>query len=144
MLTSTLGSASGQPPQPVRPGAPQTTGMRRMQFLFRAAALLLALAIALVDTFTDFDGAVAVLYVVVVLLAARTSRRLDIIVAGMGGILVTIAAYLNSHGLNHVGSPTARALVSLAAIGITALLALQNQSATRRLRRRGCSTCRTT
>lgn len=104
-----------------------------MQFLFRAAALVLALVIALVDTFTDFDGAVAVLYVVVVLLAARTSRRLDIIVAGAAGIVLTIAAYLNSHGLNHVGSPTARALVSLAAIGITALLALQNQHATRRL-----------
>ncbi|MGN6658280.1 MAG: PAS domain-containing protein, partial [Achromobacter mucicolens] len=104
-----------------------------MQVLFRAAALVLALVIALVDTFTDFDGAVAVLYVVVVLLAARTSRRLDIVMAGTGGIVLTIAAYLNSHGLNHVGSPTARALVSLAAIGITALLALQNQSATRRL-----------
>jgi len=133
LLTSTLGRAPGQPPQQSRPGAPETAGPHRMQFLFRAAALLLALIIAVVDTFTDFDGAVAVLYVVVVLLAARTFRRLDIIVAGTGGIVLTIAAYLNSHGLNHVGSPTVRALVSLAAIGITALLALQNQSATRRL-----------
>lgn len=133
MHTSTLGRATGQPPPQTRPGDSQNAGPRRMQFLFRAAALLLALGIALVDTFTDFDGAVAVLYVVVVLLAARTSRRLDIIVAGTGSIVLTITAYLNSHGLNHVGSPTARALVSLAAIGITALLALQNQSATRRL-----------
>ncbi|MEN4918396.1 ATP-binding protein [Achromobacter spanius] len=133
MLTSTLGRAPGQPPRQARPEALETSGPRRMQLVFRLAALLLALAIALVDTFTAFDGAVAVLYVVVVLLAARTSRRADIIVAGAGGLVLTIAAYLNSHGLNHVGSPTARALVSLAAIGITALLALQNQSATRRL-----------
>jgi len=104
-----------------------------MQLVFRLAALLLALAIFMVDTFTSFDGAVAVLYVVVVLLAARTSRRADIIVAATAGIVLTIAAYLDSHGLNHVGSPTARALVSLAAIGIAALLALQNQSATRKL-----------
>ncbi|MEZ2410628.1 ATP-binding protein [Bosea sp. RCC_152_1] len=97
---------------------------------FRVAAALLALGIFLIDTLTPLEGAVAVLYVVVVLLAARTSRRGDIFVAAVGSLVLTVAAYIDSHGLTHAGSPTLRALVSLSAIGITAALALQNQRAT--------------
>jgi PAS domain S-box-containing protein len=47
--------------------------------------------------------------------------------------VLTLAAYVDSHGLEHVGSQTVRAFVSLAAIGIAALLALRNQSAVRTL-----------
>ncbi|HEV7257936.1 MAG TPA: ATP-binding protein [Bosea sp. (in: a-proteobacteria)] len=100
---------------------------------FRAAAILLALGIFLIDTLTPLEGAVAVLYVVVVLLAARTARRTDIIVAAAASIALTVIAYVDSHGLRHVGSPTLRALVSLAAIGIVALLALHGQKATETL-----------
>ncbi|QEL26927.1 PAS domain S-box protein (plasmid) [Bosea sp. F3-2] len=101
-----------------------------MRSAFRAAAALLALGIFLIDTLTPLEGAVAVLYVVVVLLAARTSRRGDILAAAAASIALTVAAYVDSHGLAHAGSPTLRALVSLSAIGITAALALQNQRAT--------------
>lgn len=99
----------------------------------RLAAATLAVAIFLFDSLSTFEGAVAVLYVVVVLLAARSSRRRDIGIAAVAGITLTLAAYIDSHGFNHVGSQTVRAFVSLAAIGITALLALQNQTATKRL-----------
>lgn len=118
------------PPGPERTGA-STLGKRRAAF--RLAAALLTLCIFLVDTLTTLEGAVAVLYVVAVLLAARTSRRGDIIVTAAGCIVLTVVAYVETHGLNHVGSQTLRALVSLAAIGITALLALQNQGAMRKL-----------
>jgi signal transduction histidine kinase len=100
---------------------------------YRVAAILLASGIFLVDTLTPLEGAVAVLYVVVVLLAAQTGRRTDIIVAGAGSVLLTLAAYVLSHGLTHVGAPTMRLFVSLAAVGITTLLALQNQRATKTL-----------
>ncbi|WP_245502460.1 PAS domain-containing sensor histidine kinase [Bradyrhizobium betae] len=94
---------------------------------------VLAVAVFLIDVLTPLEGAVAVLYVVAILLAARTNRRDDTIVAAAGCVILTISAYLLSHGLETIASPALRALVSLAAIGITTLLALQNHAATKRL-----------
>lgn len=99
----------------------------------RIVAVLLAAAILLVDVLTPFEGAVAVLYVVVVLIAARTGRRRDIIVAAGAGLGFTLAAYLATHGLEPVGSPSLRAAVSLAAIAIAAALSLENCAATEQL-----------
>ncbi len=100
---------------------------------WRFCSAVLAFAVFLVDVLTPLEGAVAVLYVVAVLLAANTTRRSDIIVAAAGCAVLTIAAYLLSHDLNSVASPALRATVSLAAIAITTLLALQNRAATGRL-----------
>jgi len=93
----------------------------------------LASAVFLVDLLTPLEGAVAVLYVVPVLLAGRTSRRSDIVAASVGCIALTIAAYLLSHDPTSIASPALRATVSLAAIAITGWLALQNQMATKLL-----------
>ncbi|HEY0333953.1 MAG TPA: ATP-binding protein [Stenotrophomonas sp.] len=111
------GASASRPP--ARTGAPWV----------RLAASLLTLAIFLVDTLSTLEGAVAVLYVVAVLLVARTGQRRDILIAALAGLVLTLAAYIDSHGLRHVGAQTVRAGVSLAAIGISALLALQNQRA---------------
>ena len=97
---------------------------------YRVAAALLALGIFLVDSLSPLEGAVAVLYVIVVLLAALSGRHHDILLAGAAGIVLTLAAYVATHGLSHVGAPTVRAIVSLAAISITTLLALRTQRAT--------------
>ncbi len=105
--------------------------MSRDGLRFLSAAL--ACAVFLVDVLTPLEGAVAVLYVVAILLAARTTRRNDIVAAAAGCIALTIAAYLLSHNLTSVSSPALRAVVSLAAIAITTGLALQNQAATKRL-----------
>ena len=94
---------------------------------------VLAVAVFLVDVLTPLEGAVAVLYVVAILLAAKTNRRDDTIVAAAGCVVLTIVAYLLSHDLESIASPAVRMLVSLAAIGITTLLALQNHAATKRL-----------
>ncbi|WP_445221357.1 ATP-binding protein [Bradyrhizobium sp. Pa8] len=94
---------------------------------------VLAFTVFLVDVLTPLEGAVAVLYVVAILLAARTHRRNDIIVAAVGCSVLTITAYLLSHDLEAIASPALRGLVSLSAIGITTLLALQNHAATKRL-----------
>lgn len=94
---------------------------------------VLAVAVFLVDVLTPLEGAVAVLYVVAILLAARTNRREDILVAAACCVVLTIIAYLLSHDLESIASPALRLLVSLAAIAITTLLALQNQATTERL-----------
>ena len=99
----------------------------------RFCSAILAFAVFLIDVLTPLEGAVAVLYVVAILLAAKTTRRDDIIVAAAACVVLTIAAYLLSHDLNSIASPALRALVSLSAIAITTLLALQNQAATKRL-----------
>jgi len=110
---------------------PTGSSMSRAGLRFWSAAL--AFAVFMVDVLTPLEGAVAVLYVVAILLAARTNRRNDIIVAAAGCIVLTVSAFLVSHGLPTIASPTLRALVSLAAIGITTLLVLQNHAATTRL-----------
>jgi PAS domain S-box-containing protein len=105
--------------------------MRRTGYKFGSAVL--AFAVFLVDVLTPLEGAVAVLYVVAILLATQTGHRDDIILAAVGCAALTIAAYILSHDLTSLASPALRALVSLAAIAIATLLSLQNQTATKRL-----------
>src|SRR3954447_20554723 len=95
-----------------------TTGSPMSRTGLRSLSAILAIAVFLVDVLTPLEGAVAVLYVVAVLLAAKTNRRDDTIVAAAGCVVLTVIAYLLSHDLESIASPTVRALVSLAAIGI--------------------------
>jgi len=129
--TNHIPSASAPSP----PGGGRRNGPEVNRKSLLAIALLLALAIFLVDTTSPVEGAVAVLYVVVVVLAARTGRRRDILAAAGFTIVLTMAAYLDTHGLEHAGSFTLRAIVSLSAIAITAVLALQGCEATAALMR---------
>ena len=98
------------------------------------SATLLMIAIFLIDTLTTLEFAVAVLYVIVVLLAARTYRRRDIVVAMAFCIMLTIVSYAHVHGTSRVVLPTLRALVSIAAIIMASVLALQSQRAVHTLR----------
>src|SRR5690349_3926507 len=99
----------------------------------RLCSAALAFAVFLVDVLTPWEGAVAVSYVIAILLAAKTTRRDDIIIAAISCAVLTVAAYLLTHGFGPVDSAALRATVSIAAIAITTLLALQNQTATKRL-----------
>lgn len=99
----------------------------------RFSSAILAFVVFLVDVLTPLEGAVAVLYVIAILLAAKTTHRDDIVIAAISCAFLTVAAYFLSHDLSSIGSPALRALVSLSAIAITTLLALQNQAATKRL-----------
>ncbi|WP_296947785.1 sensor histidine kinase [uncultured Massilia sp.] len=101
-----------------------------------AALILLTVAIFAIDAFTRLDTAIAVMYIVVLMLASpiwsgRATRLL-----GAGCILLTLGAYLIAHGLHMVGSPAGRALVSIAAIAIATWLAVQRQEAMDGLRKR--------
>ena len=91
------------------------------------------LLIFAVDAFTELDVAIAVMYVVVVLLSASVWARRGVILTTVLCMALTLLAY----GLIHVsifsGPASGRLMVSLAAIGITAFLALTGQAATERL-----------
>ena len=89
---------------------------------------IIAVAIFITDTATPLDIAIAVLYVVVVLLAANYFQRRGVLLVSLGCMTLTVLSFLLTHGFVADDS-LARCLVSLAAIGATTLLALQNQSA---------------
>ncbi|SDG52299.1 ATP-binding protein [Dyella sp. 333MFSha] len=97
-----------------------------------AAALLvvagaaLALCVFLVDSFTSLQGAVAVVYLVVVLIMAATGSRRAIIGSAVACMLLTTLAFLRVHGVPTL-EPAMRCAVSLAAIATTAVLALRNR-----------------
>jgi PAS domain S-box-containing protein len=96
--------------------------------LLPLAAILFAVAVFVIDTFTPLGIAVAVLYVVVVLMAGRFFLRPGILIVGSACIALTILSYLVQHGETY-GPALIRCLVSLAAIAITTFLALRIQSA---------------
>src|SRR6218665_982215 len=78
---------------------------------YRLGAAALALAIFFFDTLSPLEGAIAVVYVLVVFMVARTGRRTEIIRVAVACVGLTLVAYFISHGIAHAGSPTLRALV---------------------------------
>ena len=91
-------------------------------------AAALAVAIFLIDTATPVEAAVAVLYVLVIMVAATFMSRRGLLLVTCGCIVLTAAGHLLQHGLV-AGSPLLRALISIAAIAITTFLTLKYQSA---------------
>lgn len=102
---------------------------RRMSLFSPIAALSLATIIFAIDTLTPFDIAIAVLYVVVVVLSLNFADRRRMLLIGAGCMALTLLSFLLSHGVRFESGPVARCMVSLAAIGITTLLAAKMQSA---------------
>jgi PAS domain S-box-containing protein len=96
--------------------------------LLPLAAILFAVAVFVIDTFTPLGIAVAVLYVVVVLMAGRFFLRPGVLIVGSTCIALTILSYAVQHGETY-GPALIRCLVSIAAIAITTFLALRIQSA---------------
>src|SRR4249919_2129380 len=102
-------------------------GSRMSRLAWRLSAAILMVAIFLVDTLTPIQGAVAVLYVLAILLATRTHRRYDILTAAVGATTLAVLSYAITHGFAHLGAYTLRGFVSLSAITIASVLSLQNQ-----------------
>jgi PAS domain S-box-containing protein len=102
--------------------------------LLPIAACLLAIGIFLVDTFSGAPDAVAVLYVIVVMLAANFSDQRGVLVVGFGCAALTLISFTIEHGLHYGSASFMRCLVSLAAIGIATFLTLKNKSAESLLR----------
>ncbi|WP_246251893.1 two-component system sensor histidine kinase NtrB [Ancylobacter pratisalsi] len=95
-----------------------------------AMAALLAGGIFTLDTFLPVDMAIAVLYLVVVLMAAdHVGRRSLLGIAGLCAALTLLSYYITHSDSLDLGS-TARCAVSIAAIAVTTLLLLRNHDAT--------------
>ena len=88
----------------------------------------LAIIIFAIDTFTPLDIAIAVLYVIVVLMAANFLRRRGVILVSLACAGLTVLSFILQHEYWDSGS-IGRTLVSLTAIGVTAILALNRQRA---------------
>jgi signal transduction histidine kinase/ActR/RegA family two-component response regulator len=101
---------------------------------FLAGAM--TLLIFIVDAFTASDIAIAVLYGVVILLASFMWPRRFIIALSYLCLALTFFAYLQGHELHEFGSGFGRFLVSMAAISVTAFLALKGQDATQAVMQR--------
>ncbi|HWC18999.1 MAG TPA: PAS domain S-box protein, partial [Terriglobales bacterium] len=89
---------------------------------------LFAIAVFIIDTVTPLDIAVAVLYVVVVLLATQYFSRRGVLMVALGCIALTVLSYALTHE-PEIDEAAGRCLVSIAAIGAATFLALKNQSA---------------
>jgi PAS domain-containing protein len=95
----------------------------------------IAIIIFAIDTFIPFDIAIAVLYVIVVLMAANFLRRRGVILVSLACVTLTVLSFMLQHGYSDGSEPIGRGLVSLAAIGITTFLALKRQRVEDALRR---------
>jgi class 3 adenylate cyclase len=102
--------------------------------LLPLAAAALAIGIFIFDTLSPLQFAVAVLYVVVVFIAATFYQRRGVVLAAGACSVLTVVSYLLAHGFTLEGTAPDRSLVSLAAIGITTFLALMYISAQERFR----------
>ncbi|WP_423198608.1 MULTISPECIES: PAS domain-containing sensor histidine kinase [unclassified Cupriavidus] len=95
---------------------------------------VLALAIFVVDALTPLDIAIAVLYVVVVLLVASTGSRAATITASAICACLTVLGFFISSVPTGGGAQLGRCLVSLLANSTATLLALRGLGNTARLR----------
>ena len=77
---------------------PMVFDLVRTRSLFLAAAL--ASTIFLVDTLSSLQFAVASLYVIVVLIAARDLNRQGVVITGVGCALLTVISYAQVHGFS--------------------------------------------
>lgn len=110
---------------------PSTTA--RHSSILSIATVLFAAAIFVVDTYTPLDIAIAVLYVVVVLMAANSFDRNGLLLVTFACLALTVTSFLLTHGFE-ADTALVRCFVSIAAIIITSILALANQATTETLR----------
>ncbi|MDQ0512208.1 sensor histidine kinase [Ancylobacter amanitiformis] len=95
---------------------------------------VLAALIFAIDTLSPLDMAIAVLYVVVVLLSAPYFERKGVLAVGGLCIALAMMSFMWMHAHDLDPSAIMRCLVSIAAISVTTLLSLRNEEATRSLR----------
>ncbi|MCJ9696457.1 sensor histidine kinase [Rhizobium sp. PRIMUS64] len=96
---------------------------------FGLVAIALAAAVFYVDTYTDIEGAVAVLYVVAMLLAAQATTRIGLLVIAAVCAALTLLSYGMTHGDDVDLQSTIRLNVALAAMFVTTVLLLKTETA---------------
>ena len=105
------------------------------RILLPLVAGVCAVAIFILDTVTELEIAAAVLYVAVVLMAVSFCQARGVLFITAGCMALTVLSHFLSPGSKLGVTAVANALLSLTAIGVTAFLALKNQSAVMALQR---------
>src|SRR5882724_7618985 len=91
--------------------------MRSYVPLYPMAALLLAAFIFGIDTFTSLDSAaIAVGYIVVVLLSSGFFSRRSLLAVGVLCAILTLSSFAIVHGNAYESDPFARCMISICAI----------------------------
>lgn len=98
-----------------------------------ALLILLMLLIFAIDTFSPLDMAIAVMYVVVVLVSASIWQRRGVLLMSAACLALTVLSYVLTHSEAFSGAAAGRLLVGLLAIGVTTALVLRGQAATNEL-----------
>jgi PAS domain S-box-containing protein len=99
------------------------------QAVLPAVTAMIATAIFIVDTITDRGVAVAVLYVAVVLVATRFCRPRGVVLVAVGCVALAVLSFFLSEESELAAGGATDTLISIMAIGVTTVLALQSQSA---------------
>lgn len=102
-----------------------------------ALLILLMLLIFAIDTFSPLDMAIAVMYVVVVLLSAGIWARRGVLLVSAACLVLTVLSYAVTHSEAFSAAASGRLLVGLLAIVVTTVLVLRGQAATDELLARG-------
>jgi class 3 adenylate cyclase len=121
--------------QPIRRTKSDDTMLRYFACLRSyPVAAALAIGIFLIDTLASLHFAVASLYVIVVLIAARDLHRRAIMITGVTCALLTVLSYVLMHGFDPDGAAPLRFAVSLVSLLVASLLVLRNISANLRVK----------
>ena len=105
-----------------RSGHPGAAGNHRYRLAFGIASGLVIFAI---DTFTTLASAVAVLYVLVIVLAGDLGSKRIIQATSAICAILTLISFATSHGQDLESQATLRLLFSLAANAVTTVLLLR-------------------
>ncbi len=100
----------------------------------RILAAALASAVFFADALTPLNNAVAVLYVVVILLVASTGSRPDTIRTAWTCAALTLLGFALQHSRSLLGDAGPRCAATLAALAVTSTITLKYQASTARLR----------
>lgn len=102
---------------------------RRRRYVVVTTASLITLAVFALDLWSPLQGAVAVLYVIVILLIAQISGHRTVLLAGLSCAVLASFAFAIGHMGDVFGSATVRFGVSLVAISAATLLSMRDRSA---------------
>ncbi|WP_229259953.1 sensor histidine kinase [Duganella aquatilis] len=96
------------------------------------SALLISLMLLIfaIDTFSPLDMAIAVMYVIVVLVSAGIWARRGVLLATASCLVLTVLSYALTHTTVFSAAASGRLLVGLLAIVVTCVLVLRGQAAT--------------
>jgi PAS domain S-box-containing protein len=110
----------------LRPLSDRDESLRASRTLRLSVSAAMACGIFWIDTFTPLGSAVAVLYVLVLLLAGEVLSGRGMWLTAVGCAVLTAISFVHSHWRHPELAPTLRFLVSLAAIAAAAVLSRSN------------------